>query len=359
MDFKLFTGATSSYQRFYIYDSLTGGTGLSFKEFTGAPEGYQRWYLFRAIVTGLVTVAWANITGKPTSFPTTLASISDMSADARTRNTKTDAELATRTRELPLYKSHVALATAGGGSPGTGVFTLLWTGDSVSPQSAIVAGQYLQAAYGVHGRALAALAMTPSAGSSVYDSAKWIQAYYSLSSGQNLKFSSTPYLGASDAAVLSSVFSVYILKEAGAGTAKVQFSTNGSSWSDVTIANGANVDLDNVSFDAALSSAVLAFTLPIAFYYIRVLNLTGTTSVLGAKMRDGTHNGVLLAGIVASGRSIADMNACPSATFNPVFTDLNPTLCMYEAKEELSGSALLAQYDIWAAKWAALLPNAE
>ena len=41
------------------------------------------------------TTAWDQVTGKPTSFDTLLAKVSDMSADAQTRNTKTDAQLKT------------------------------------------------------------------------------------------------------------------------------------------------------------------------------------------------------------------------------------------------------------------------
>jgi len=94
-------------------------------------------------------------------------------------------------------------------------------------------------------------------------------------------------------------------------------------------------------------------------YYFRVVNLTGTTSVLGAKIEDTTISGVMVAGISAGGRSIADMTGCPAVTFTPVITDIAPTLCTYEAKEEVAGSTLSAAYDAWKAKWAAVVPNAE
>jgi hypothetical protein len=255
---------------------------------------------------------------------------------------------------MPLRKSQTILAN------GQNPFTLLWLGDSVAGTTFQGVGQFLQAEMGIRGWALKALTSTLSGSATeVYDAAKWIQYYFSLTSGGAVKFSAVGGYGLAAQPITSNKVSVYIMTESGGGTAKIQWSKDGTTWTDATIANGASADMNSISFSGTLGATVCSFTMTLDNYYIRVVNLTGTTSVLGAKIEDTTMKGVLVAGISAGGKTLAEMTACPSSTFTPVFTDIAPSLCAYEAKEEVAGSTLATQLDAWAAKWLAVAPAAE
>ena len=242
---------------------------------------------------------------------------------------------------VQLRKSRAKLADMSAPNFANSRFVLLQWGDSVSGVPANPIADALSSAYGYSGAALDDLdpsgyvstgsASNPAA---VTDYSKWFVRYWNIdATNPNIQWTA-PSPGVVQ---IANEFSIYFLKESSAGTFKVQFQIDNGTWTDVTVANGANVDLSNVSAsNGSLAGGVVNWTLPLNAYRIRISRLTGTVGVLGSKILRNDRPGIVKANISFGGNSNYARLNVPSAVYTPILQDLNPDLAIYAMKENAS-----------------------
>lgn len=126
--------------------------------------------------------------------------------------------------------------------------------------------------------------------------------------------------------VLSNQAKLYYLKEAGAGTFKIQGSFNGGAYADVTgTINAAN---------ASTISAVESVTLPYGLNSIRVVGVSGTVKTLPIcrYVRTGKA-GAQVASIHKGGIDMSHFASTPAAILDPIVEDMAPDVILFEVKD--------------------------
>jgi hypothetical protein len=129
--------------------------------------------------------------------------------------------------------------------------------------------------------------------------------------------------------VYSNQITVYSVASATGGTFKVQYSTDRSTWTDVTTLTSINTT-DPTGPKALISTG----TAPSLGYYTwRVLGLTGTSIIISAKILNTSDPGAVCGLIFRGGMTIASSNTVLSAIFNPIIANVAPDLVMWEQKD--------------------------
>lgn len=129
---------------------------------------------------------------------------------------------------------------------------------------------------------------------------------------------------------------VAYIKSSGAGTFKVQSSTNGSDWSDVT--GLTSISTANSTTVGGYSSA----TLTSGNYFFRVVSTSGTCKIIGLTTYSSTRNGVIFHDASEPGRSLTGMTAAMDAVLEPILSSLAPDLVLYSnTDDEASQTSLL------------------
>lgn len=129
--------------------------------------------------------------------------------------------------------------------------------------------------------------------------------------------------------VLSNQAKLYYLKEAGAGTFKIQGSYNGGAYADVTGTISA--------VNASTISAVESVALPYGLNSIRVVGVSGTVKTLPIcrYVRTGKV-GAQVASIHKGGINLSHFVSTPAAIIDPIMVDMAPDVILFEVKDTSS-----------------------
>lgn len=129
---------------------------------------------------------------------------------------------------------------------------------------------------------------------------------------------------------------IYYVKEPGAGTFKIQSSSDdGATWSDET--GFTSISADNATIDCGIATV----TKTLGLYRVRVVWLSGgqVRIVSGALIRTDI-GGIIDASIVSGGTNLCDMVLCAnSPVFRGVIADVAPNVEIIEFKDSVSYSA--------------------
>ena len=226
-------------------------------------------------------------------------------------------------------------------------------GDSVSHQMPGEIALDLMKAYGVGGRAFNALMYYPENGSVGYGTSGntdatnnhnyWVTGtYYSVPASGTLSagaFSTQAgpangYVGFQRA----NSFTLYTIGQSGGGTLKVQYSTDNVNWTDAP-----GLTSINTSSATTIGQVSATTSLTRGFYKFRVVGLTGTSIVIGAKILDGgsqgygfdSGSGIVYSNFSVGGSTLAQLAQVPSAIFTPIVQNLAIDHIILESKESI------------------------
>ena len=226
-------------------------------------------------------------------------------------------------------------------------------GDSVSHQMPGEIALDLMKAYGVGGRAFNALMYYPENGSVGYGTSGntdatnnhnyWVTGtYYSVPASGTLPIgvfstqagSANGYVGFQRA----NSFTLYTIGQSGGGTLKVQYSTDNVNWIDAP-----GLTSINTSSSTTIGQVSATTSLTRGFYKFRVVGLTGTSIVIGAKILDGgsqgygfdSGSGIVYSNLSVGGSTLAQLAQVPSAIFTPIVQNLAIDHIILESKESI------------------------
>jgi hypothetical protein len=141
--------------------------------------------------------------------------------------------------------------------------------------------------------------------------------YFSVPSGGSVIFGRRRSITAGINPELSSVITVAYIKESGAGTFKVQTSTDGgATWSDE--AGFTSIDASN----ATTIGAVAKITKSINSHLVKIVGLTGTVKIIGTALNDATTPGVIIHSLSQGSWDLVNFNATPTAITTPILSEL-------------------------------------
>jgi len=246
-------------------------------------------------------------------------------------------------------------------------------GDSVSYQMPNEIVLDLMRGYGVGGRAFASLQYYAQNGAVGYGASGTIDAnsnynywctgaYYSIPASGTLSIgpfsteagSGNGYVGY----MRCNSFTLYTIGKSDGGTLKVQYSTDNITWTDAP-----GLTSINTSSGSTIGQVSVTTSLTRGFYKFRVVGLTGTCIVIGAKILDGGGQGygfdfgggIVATNISVGGISYENLATVPSAIFTPVIQDLAIDHIILEGKEVLSDYE--AKTNALIQKFVTALPN--
>lgn len=158
--------------------------------------------------------------------------------------------------------------------------------------------------------------------------------------------------GRGGATAYADTLKVYYIKESGAGTFKVQTSTDFSSWSD-------EAGYTNVSAaDSTMSLGIITIPKTAAGYGLRVVGLTGRVYFLPngtGQFRCNGINGVEVASVAIGGLDLARANMSSALVFQAWLADYAPDLGFWEMKE--SAATLVTTLPDWWTRVSGGQPN--
>ncbi len=168
------------------------------------------------------------------------------------------------------------------------------------------AGAGGQSGYSWHGKVTAPAYNTN-------DAYTWYPSYQVVPSGGYVTYSrfETSYRG--------NVLEVDYLQSPGAGTFKIQISTNYSGFADAP-------GLTEISADGPLAGVPIRITNAPALFQIRVVGLDGTVRFLGAAIYDYTSSGVHNNEFIMGGASMDRFLSLPQAITGPILRSWNPKI---------------------------------
>jgi hypothetical protein len=236
----------------------------------------------------------------------------------------------------------------------SGTLVFLGVGDSMAHRKPTWISRYLFNRYEIKGACLKGL-VTRSFGdvdATTFDQTKPAEFNYwengeiaKVRTNGSVQYGLLDGLGTSAGFILSNEITIYSVARSGGGTFKVQYSTDGTNWTDVP-------ELNNVSTSAgsAIGLVSKATVATAGFYRWRVLGLSGESWIIGAKAINTLNNGVVFGLITRGGMTIAQSNTVSSAIFNPIIADISPDLVMWEQKDDPSDyvNGLPTYLDRWA-----------
>ena len=260
-----------------------------------------------------------------------LSSISDMSADARTFNAAADfaaMEDLLATTDTRLEKAYALSST---------LFAkkILLTGDSIIDNMTAALKARLGNIYGVSGYGIGTLSAVYAGGAELISAAftTWMSGdYHSVPSGGTVEFNRNGSLS-----IPGRTCWLYYVVEPGAGTFKVQTSSNGAAYADVS-------GYTNVSCDGTLAG--VAITFQAAAYgscKIKVTGLTGSVKIIGAAVYDSASSGYETPGVVVhsiakGGIDMSQSKLTPAAIAEPILASIAPNVVV---QSHIDGAAAI------------------
>ena len=151
--------------------------------------------------------------------------------------------------------------------------------------------------------------------------------YYSIPAGETGTFATD---AVNPTRVLADTIKVYYIKESGAGTIKLQTSTDNSTWTDMS-SPCSSIDAS----DASTVGGVTSCSVTLNQYYVRVVGVSGTVKVLGIAIYASSNatiknNGYIEIGQRAfskdSGTDWTELNSVSTDIFNPIVASIAPDL---------------------------------
>jgi len=227
-------------------------------------------------------------------------------------------------------------------------------GDSVSFQMPDEIALALMKSYGVGGRAFSALQYYPqnntlgfgvsgnnADGTNNYN--YWCTGlHYSVPANGTLSIGAfSQEAGANNGYVgfqRCNSFTLYTIGKSDGGTLKVQYSTDNVTWIDAP-----GLTSINTASDTTIGKVSATTSLTRGFYKFRVVGITGSSIVIGAKILDGggqgfgfdSGAGIVHTNISMGGISYGQLSIVPSAIFTPIVQDLAIDHIILEGKEAI------------------------
>ncbi|MCE0484696.1 MAG: hypothetical protein LV479_10715 [Methylacidiphilales bacterium] len=266
-----------------------------------------------------------------------------------------------------LRHSYAALNNLAALKPGA-YFTWLMTGDSVAGFLPSYIISTLQNQYGIAG-------WGPSWGVGITGVTANTGDFVHWPSGNTYTFDSGHVNGVCGYAPYGTVqlyvcdtFKFYFLTTtgtAGTNTFKIQSSTDGTNWTDVTNTKLAinvtqttigTTTTGNTACDTDYTSVVGGVATvkmsSVGKYMFRVVRLTGSFTAVGCQVINSSTSGVIAANLAQGGIDVGEMSQTPAAILNPIMYEINPTLVSFEVKDSV---AIFNQY---LSKWQSLIGTA-
>jgi hypothetical protein len=184
--------------------------------------------------------------------------------------------------------------------------------------------------YGLSGTGFVDAAESGGAVKNTVDVARWITGItYDIQAGQIVTFGRntvTPIEG--------DTFKVYYVRQSGGGTFRIESRVEGGSWA----AEGSDISTAGATAGVVVTITKTQFR---KRWMLRVVGVSGTSTIIGAGIRDSKLGGALLT-ILANGSNggneTDDALACPAAILNPVLADIAPNLVLLS---HLDGAAIV------------------
>jgi hypothetical protein len=184
--------------------------------------------------------------------------------------------------------------------------------------------------YGLRGTGFVDAAESGGAVKNTVDVARWITGItYDIQAGQIVTFGRntvTPIEG--------DTFKVYYVRQSGGGTFRIESRVEGGSWA----AEGSDISTAGATAGVVVTITKTEFR---KRWMLRVVGVSGTSTIIGAGIRDSKLGGALLT-ILANGSNggneTDDALACPAAILNPVLADIAPNLVLLS---HLDGAAIV------------------
>lgn len=156
-------------------------------------------------------------------------------------------------------------------------------------------------------------------------------------------------LSQSGGSFYADTLTLYYVREPGAGTFKIQTSTNGAAFAD---------EVGFTSIDASHGSKALGIvkiSKPLDLYRMQVVGLTGTVRFIFGGFEALTIPGVVTIGLDRGGVALSGMNSVEPQIAAALYADLNPDVGWFEMKEPIPGFE--AALDTHGARWASACPS--
>lgn len=153
------------------------------------------------------------------------------------------------------------------------------------------------------------------------DYTKWINGVYvNIPVGGSASFDYN-----TTTAILGDTLKVYYLKESGAGTFKIQSSTDRTTFSDevtgISAANATTIGAVSTTTKGSPST-----------YSVKVVNTgaSGAVKVIGVEISNSTTRGVVIASAAVGGLSLSNMTTVATAITDPILADFAADLIIYQ-----------------------------
>jgi hypothetical protein len=173
---------------------------------------------------------------------------------------------------------------------------------------------------------------------------------YSLSgSYTDIGTSGTATWARGGATARADTLKVYYIKEPGAGTFKVQLSTDGVSFADES-----GYTSVSASIGSGLQLGIITIAKTVGNFAIRVVGLTGRVKVLATVFGNTTDNGVIQFHLERGGLGLDQANSMDSGLFTAFMQDLAPDIAFFQMKE---GSTFATDLATHITRFNAALPN--
>src|SRR6185369_4258097 len=122
-----------------------------------------------------------------------------------------------------------------------------------------------------------------------------------------------------------SEFYVFYVAEPGAGTFKLQFATNADpTFGDFLTVNASAPDI---------SGAVAHVSLPLGYYNMRMVGITGTVRLITAGRQDSESNGLTPLCLAEPGWCTTNFTYANSNVVLGILTNMHPKLLLIEMKD--------------------------
>ena len=162
-----------------------------------------------------------------------------------------------------------------------------------------------------------------SASSTASDYARWPTGRTAATTGAG----GTLTFGRGGGVAYADKLKVYYVKEPGAGTFKVQTSTDYTNWSDE--AGYTNVDASN----GTMTLGIISISKTLGNYAVRIVGLTGTVYFPAVRFLAESVPGVEIYSMALGGLSLTNANLAPASVWGAFIADLAPDICTWEMKE--------------------------
>ncbi len=215
--------------------------------------------------------------------------------------------------------------------------TVALAGDSIMETKRYAIERALGSTFGLAGFGLGRLAGRVTAPASFFNEGFEVWptgVYFRLEAGGTVTFAHDTVNP-----VMGDTLKVYYVREAGAGTFKLQTSLGTADFADET-------GSPSVSADGALEGAIMTVRKPAAApLRLRLVGLSGAVKIIGAAIYRANFEGVVYCDFSKSGLDLNRTLATPPEIVRPIMQDAAPDLFVFEMKDNAAAMAAhLAQF---------------